>query len=477
MQKSWLISRRTALRGLGIAMALPLLETMGWAETPKGAAGKGAFKPPVRSMFIMIPNGVVYENWKFKKDAQGVIPRTLQPLVPVISDVLVINNLRHDKANGNGDGGGDHARETATFLTGSQARKTAGSDIQAGQSIDQVMADKIGIYTSLPSLELGIEQGGQAGNCDSGYSCAYSSNISWRTANTPMAKEINPKAAFDRMFSAKKNVKPKKSGGPDVDASKFAAGGANSDEKTLDQSVLDLVLDDAKRLRGNIGGVDQRKLDEYLDSVRALEKRIEHAQKEAGVAAVAAAAKKPGTYSPTIELKIPGDKPQDFAEHVKLMFDLSILAFQTDTTRIISFMMGNGGSNRSYPSIGVPRAHHEISHHQKDPGKLEDLTKIDIHHVELLSYMLQRMKTLNDGKGTLLDNSMVLYGSAIGDGDRHNHDDLPMLLAGRGGGTINSGRVIDTQSNVCDLFLAMAARAGCMLESHGDSKKMMEGLS
>ncbi len=474
MQKSWLISRRTALRGLGVAMALPLLETMGWAETPKG---KAAFKPPVRSMFIMIPNGVIYDNWKFKKDAPGVIPRILQPLVPVISDVLVINNLRHDKAGGNGDGAGDHARETATFLTGAQARKTAGSDIQVGQSIDQVLADKIGIYTSLPSLELGIESGQQAGNCDSGYSCAYSSNISWRTANTPMGKEINPKAAFDRMFSAKKNVKPKKAGGPDVDASKFASGGATSEEKTLDQSVLDLVLDDAKRLRGSIGGVDQRKLDEYLDSVRALEKRIEHAQNESEQAAEAAKAKKPGTYSAPIEVKIPGDKPDNFAEHVKLMFDLSILAFQTDTTRVISFMMGNGGSNRNYPDIGVSRAHHEMSHHQKDPGKLEDLTKINTHHVELLSYMLQKMKSLNDGKGTLLDNSMVLYASAIGDGDRHNHDDLPALLAGRGGGTINSGRVIDTNSNMCDLFLAMAARAGCQLESHGDSKKMMEGLS
>jgi hypothetical protein len=472
MQKSWLISRRTCLRGLGVAMALPLLETMGWAETPKG---KGAFKPPVRTMFIMIPNGVVYENWKFKKEAPGVLPRILVPLQPVIGDVLVINNLRHDKAAANGDGAGDHARETATFLTGCQARKTAGTDIQVGQSIDQVLADKIGIYTSLPSLELGIEQGGQAGNCDSGYSCAYSSNISWRTPNTPMAKEINPKAVFDRMFSAKKNVKPKK-GGPDVDASKFAST-SGGDEKTLDQSVLDLVLDDAKRLRGNIGGVDQRKLDEYLDSVRALEKRIDHAQKEAADAAEAAAAKKPGTYSPTIEVKVPGDKPQNFAEHVKLMFDLSILAFQTDTTRIVSFMMGNGGSNRNYPEIGVSRAHHEMSHHQKDPGKLEDLTKINTHHVELLSYMLQRMKSLNDGKGTLLDNSMVLYASAIGDGDRHNHDDLPALLAGRGGGTINSGRVIDTNSNMCDLFLAMAARAGCELSSHGDSKKMMEGLS
>jgi hypothetical protein len=461
--KSWLISRRTCLRGLGVAMGLPLLETMGWAETPKAT---DAFKPPVRSMFIMIPNGVVYENWKFQPDAPAVVPRILQPLAPVMDDILVINNLRHDKANGNGDGAGDHARESATFLTGAQARKTAGTDIQVGQSIDQVMANKIGFATTLPSIELGVAHGAQAGNCDSGYSCAYSSNISWRTANTPMAKEINPKAVFDRMFSAKKKVQ-----------SKLGGAAKTSNGKTLDQSVLDLVFDDAKRLRNNIGGVDQRKLDEYLDSVRALERRIEHAQKQAMENTDAFAAKKPGTYSAPIELTIPDEKPPNFAEHVKLMFDLSILAFQTDTTRIITFMMGNGGSVQTYPDIGVSRAHHEISHHQKDAGKLEDLTKINIHHVELFSYMLQRMKSLNDGTGSLLDNSMILYGSAIGDGDKHNHDDLPILLAGRGGGSITSGRVINKTHNMCDLFLAMAARAGCVLQSHGDSTKMMEGLS
>jgi hypothetical protein len=459
-----LISRRTVLRGLGVAMSLPLLETMGWAETPKKT-----IKSPIRTMFIMVPIGVVYENWKFNKSTPGSIPRILTPLSPVMSDVLVINGLRHDKANGNGDGAGDHAREAGTFLTGAQCRKTAGTDIQTGVSIDQAMAQKIGIYTSLPSLELGIEQGGQAGNCDSGYSCAYSSNISWRTPNTPMAKEINPKAAFDRMFSAKKNVKPTK-GGPDVDP-RFAKDGEIP--KSLDQSVLDLVLQDAKDLRKVISGTDQRKLDEYLDSVRALEKRIDFAQKEAAQAAEEAASKKPGNYSPLIDVN-PTGIPKDFPEHVKLMFDLSILAFQTDTTRIISFMMGNGGSNRTYPHIGVSRAHHEISHHQKDPGKLEDLTKINTHHVELFSYMLQKMKSLNDGKGTLLDNCQILYGSCIGDGDRHNHNDLPVLLAGKAGGTINTGRVIDTGSNMCDLFLAMAARAGAQLENHGDSTKMME---
>jgi hypothetical protein len=355
-------------------------------------------------------------------------------------------------------------------LTGTQCRKTSGTDIQTGISIDQVIANKIGQYTSLPSLELGIEQGAVAGNCDSGYSCAYSSSISWRTANTPNAKEINPKAVFDRMFSAKKNARPV-SGGPNVDSSKF--GKQNGLPKTLDQSILDLVLEDASGVRREASGTDQRKLDEYLDSVRALEKRIEHAQKDAAEHAEEAQAKKPGNYSPLIDVN-PVNTPKDFVEHVKLMFDLSVLAFQTDTTRVITFMMANEGSNRTYPHIGVARAHHEISHHQNDPSKLEDLTKINTHHVELLAYMLQKMKSLNDGKGTLLDNSMIMYGSAISDGNSHSHSNLPILLAGKGGGTISTGKVIDTNSNMCDLFLAMAARAGSPIDSHGDSSKMME---
>lgn len=460
------ITRRQALHGLGVTISLPFLESLAWATDPKSVKN---YKSPVRCMFIMIPQGVVMDNWKFDKTKPGTVPKILTPLVPIMSSVLAINGLKHDKANANSDGAGDHARSAGTFLTGTQCRKTAGADIQTGVSIDQAIAEKIGIYTSLPSLELGIEQGAQAGNCDSGYSCAYSSNISWRTPNTPMGKEINPKAAFDRMFSAKKNVHPVK-GGPTVDG-KFEKN--TEIPKTLDQSVLDLVLSDAKDLRRSIGGTDQRKLDEYLDSVRALEQRIDHAQKEAIEAAKAAAEKKPGNYSPLIELN-PQTTPKGFTEHVKLMFDLSILAFQTDTTRVITFMMANEGSNRTYPHIGVDGAHHELSHHGNDQGKLNDLSKINTHHVELLSYMLQKMHSLNDGKGTLLDNSMIMYGSAISDGERHNHSDLPILLAGKGGGTINSGRVIDSNLGVCDLFLAMAARAGAPLDKHGDSTRMME---
>ncbi len=471
MSKNWLIPRRTVLKGMGVAMALPLLDVMGWAEEPKG---KGS-RSPVRLGFFMIPNGVNQDEWKPKTGATG-LPRILVPLTPVISEVLVINNLRHDKARGNGDGAGDHARESGTFLTGSQCHKTSGADISVGVSIDQKVAEKIGIYTSLPSLELGMEHGGSAGNCDSGYSCAYSSNISWRTPTAPMSKEVDPKAVFDRMFAAKKNVRPRKQTGPLVDASAFASKG-DADPPSLQRSVLDLVLEDAKGVRGAASLSDQRKLDEYLDSVRALEKRIEHAERESVEAAREKDDKKPGTYSPLIQVAPPSGIPPKYADHAKIMMDLIVLAFQTDTTRVVSFSFGNGGSNRSYPELGVMGGHHEISHHSKDPVKLEGIAKINVHHCELFSYLLQKMKSLNDGKGTLLDNSLMMYGSAIGDGDRHNHDDLPVLLAGTGSGTVKSGRTLNATGNMCDLFLAMAARAGCPLDSFGDSKGLLAGLS
>jgi len=473
MRKNWLIPRRTMLKGVGVAMALPLLDAMGWGEDPK----KGEYRSPIRLAFFMIPNGVNQDEWKPKAGMTTPYPRIHMPLAPVMNDVLVINNLRHDKARGNGDGAGDHARETGTFLTGKQCRKTSGGDIQAGVSIDQQVAQTIGVYTSLPTLELGMEAGGQAGNCDSGYSCAYSSNISWRTPTSPMAKEVNPKAVFDRMFAERKTARPKRQTGPLVDPSKFASKDGDAQAPSLEQSVLDEILEDAKSLHQSVGVNDQHKLDEFLDSVRALEKRIEHAERNALEAAKQANDKKPGTYSPVIALNPPASAPSLYAERAKLMLDLIVLTFQSDTTRIVSFMFGNGGSGHSYPELGVMGGHHEISHHGKDPVKLEGIAKINVHHVELFSYLVQKMKSLSDGKGSLLDHSMMMYGSAIGDGDRHNHDDLPVLLAGNGGGTIKTGRTLNATGNMCDLFLAMSARAGCPLDSFGDSTKMLEGLS
>lgn len=471
MRKSWLINRRTMLRGVGAAIALPLFETMGWADPPKGGAGHS----PIRVGFFYIPNGVNQDAWKYKPGMTTPHPRTLMPFAPVMNDVLVINNLHHDTGRGNGtdQGIGNHAQDSGTFLTGSVCL-TANNESRCGISIDQVLAQSIGAYTSLPSLELGLE-GTLQRFCETLKGCIFQSNISWRTPTSPMVKEITPQAVFDRMFAARKTKRTKVQQGPQVDAGQFS--GKDDEGPSLQNSVLDSVLADVKDVRGSISVNDQRKLDEYLDSIRALEQRIAHSDAAAKEAAKGVADKRPGTYSPLIQVTIPAGVPELFADHAKLMMDLIVLAFQSDTTRIVSFMFGNSGSDRIFRELGVTGFHHLTTHHGNDPKKLEDVAKINVHHSEMFSYLLQKMKSINDGKGTLLDNSMLLYGSGIGDGDRHNHDDLPILLAGKGGGTIKTGRKIDTKGNMCDLFLGMAARAGCPLDKFGDSRGMLADLS
>ena len=471
MRKNWLIDRRTCLKGIGAAIALPLLETMGWADPPKGAA----VRSPIRVGFFYIPNGVNQDAWKYRPEMTTPHPRTLMPLAPVMNEVLVINNLRHDTGRGNGtdQGLGNHAQDSGTFLTGSVCL-TGDNVSKCGVSIDQVLAQKIGAYTSLPSLELGLE-GTLQQFCETPKGCIFQSNISWRTPTSPMVKEITPQAVFDRMFAARKTAKRPKNQGPQVDAGQFS--GKTDEEPSLQRSVLDSVLDDVKDVRGSISANDQRKLDEYLDSVRAIEQRIAHADQAAREAAKATVDKKSGNYSPLIQVNVPAGVPPLFADHAKLMMDLIVLAFQSDTTRIVSFMFGNSGSDRIFRELGVTGFHHLTTHHGHDPKKLEDIAKINVHHVEMFSYLVQKMKSINDGKGTLLDNSMLLYGSGICDGDRHNHDDLPMLLAGKGGGTIKTGRRMEAKGNMCDLFLGMAARAGCPLPQFGDSKGMLADLS
>jgi hypothetical protein len=471
MRKSWLIDRRTCLKGIGAAIALPLLETMGWAETPKG----GTARSPVRVGFFYIPNGVNQDAWKYRPDQTTPHPRTLMPLAPVMNDVLVINNLRHDTGRGNGtdQGLGNHAQDSGTFLTGSVCL-TGNNESRCGTSIDQVLAQSLGAYTSLPSLELGLE-GTLQQFCETPKGCIFQSNISWRTPTSPMVKEITPQAVFERMFAARKTRRPKAQQGPQVDAGQFA--GKQDEGPSLERSVLDSVLDDVKDVRGSVSVNDQHKLDEYLESVRAIEQRITHADQAAREAAKETADKRPGNFSPLIQVTVPPGVPPLFAEHAKLMMDLIVLAFQSDTTRIVSFMFGNSGSDRIFRELGVTGFHHLTTHHGKDPKKLEDIAKINVHHMEMFAYLVQKMKGINDGKGTLLDNSMLLYGSGISDGDRHNHDDLPILLAGKGGGTIRTGRRMEAKGNMCDLFLGMAARAGCPLPQFGDSKGMLADLS
>ena len=335
------------------------------------------------------------------------------------------------------------------FLTGAQPRKTAGANIRSGISVDQAAAQRIGTATKFPSLELGCEQGRGAGNCDSGYSCAYSSNISWSSETSPVGKETNPRLVFQRLFA---------------DRSQAGHDEQTARREALRKSVLDFVTDDAKRLQKRLGNRDLEKLDEYLTGLREIERRIELAETDA-------------TDGP-LDYKLPAGVPREYREHIRLMCDMMVLAFQTDSTRIATFMLANAGSNRSYRDIGVPDGHHDLSHHGGDRKKHEKIRKINRFHVEQLSYFLERLKSINEGDGTLLDNCMVLYGSALSDGNRHNNENLPILLAGGGNGTIDTGRHVryEEETPLCNLFLSLLERMGAPTEFIGDSTGVLRGL-
>lgn len=450
--KNWHLPRRTFLRGLGTLMALPALEAM-WPTSARAveAARTGPARYPRRTAYLYIPNGADMANWTPKAEGQTFeLPRTLEPLRPYQSELLVLSGLAHDKARPNGDGAGDHARASATFLTGCQARKTDGADIRVGVSVDQLAAAQIGHLTRLPSLELGCDKGQRHGNCDSGYSCAYSFNISWKTPATPMPPEVDPRLVFERLFA---------SDNPDETTASRAR------QRRHQQSVLDFVQEDARRLRANLGYTDQRKLDEYLTAVRELEQRIEQAEQFK-------------TTLPT--LVKPNGAPETYDQHLRLMFDLLALAFQTDTTRVATFVLAHDGSNRPYPWLGAPEGHHDLSHHGNDEAKKAKIAKINRFHVEQFAYFLGRLQSVKEGEGTLLDNCLVTYGAAISDGNRHNHDDLPVLLAGRGGGAITSGRHVryakDTPMTNLFLSLLDAAGAGKGVERMGDSSGRLAQL-
>jgi hypothetical protein len=441
------ITRRTVLRGMGTVVALPWLESLAQAAAPvtKSAAVAG---PPRRMAFLYVPNGIHMQAFTPSSEGKlAALPETLKSLEPFKKHLNVLSGLALDKAKANGDGPGDHARAMAAFLTGRQPRKTHGADIRAGMSADQHVATTVGDRTRFPSLELGIERGAQAGNCDSGYSCAYSSNMSWRSESTPNAKETDPKQVFDRLFGGH-------------DPKEVAASRSKRD--LYNKSVLDFVLEDAKALGGTLGQGDKRKLDEYLAAVREVEQRIDKARQ-------ARASRKP---VPRPNMPAPSGIPKDVKEHIRLMADLLVLAFQTDLTRVATFPIANDGSNRPYPFVGVPEGHHDCSHHGSDPKKQAKIQKINSFHMEQFAYLLGRMRSVKEANGTtLLDNAMLVYGSGIGDGNRHNHDDLPILLAGTGGGTIEGGRHLKYAKDtpLMNLYLSLFDRMGCPTERFGDS--------
>jgi hypothetical protein len=433
------ISRRTVLRGLGTAVALPWLEAM---TPPALAAGAGS--PAKRLAFFYVPNGAHMPAWT--PGGQGPnfeLTPILQPLAPFKDDLNVLTNLTQDGARAHGDGGGDHARSMASFLTGVHPLKTNGLHIKAGISVDQVAAQVLGKSTRLPSLELGIDRGAMAGNCDSGYSCAYSSNISWRSESTPMAKEVNPQLVFERLFA---------------DQLSGDAPEARARRERYRKSVLDSVLEDARQLRGKLGTTDRQKVDEYLTSVRELETRIARVDK-----------------APDVDLRgvrRPSGIPRSNQDHIRLMFDVLALAFQTDSTRVATFAYANEGSTKSYREIGVPEGHHDLSHHGRDLEKQAKIQKINIYHMEQFAYFLDKLRSIKEGDGTALDHSLIVYGSGISDGDRHNHDELPVLVVGKGSGTLKTGRHLvypkDTPLN--NLYLSLLDRVGVPAKALGDSK-------
>jgi hypothetical protein len=439
------LARRTFLRGMSTAIALPLLDAM----TPAFAATRVTANAPRRMAFVYVPNGIIMKDWTpAGAGSEFEFSRILKPLEPYREKVLVLSGLTHNTGRALGDGPGDHARAAASFLTGVHPKKTAGADIHAGISVDQIAAQKIGNATRLASLELGCEDGRLVGNCDSGYSCAYSNSISWHTTATPMPPEVNPRAVFERLFG---------------DASETPE--ARAKRLSYNKSILDFVSEDTRRLQGDLGKTDRRKLDEYLDAVREIERRIEMAEHDSK------------QFTPDMEK--PAGVPPEFADHVKLMFDLMTLAFQADVTRISTFMICREGSTRTYREIGVNDAHHPLTHHRNNPEWIEKVAKINYFHLEQFAYFVDKLKSTPDGDATLLDRVMVVYGSGLADGNQHTHNDLPVVLAGAGNGALRPGRHVQypNETPMTNLYVAMLDHMGITPEHIGDSTGELEHLT
>jgi hypothetical protein len=437
------------LRGTGVALTLPFLDAMipnGFGQLAKAAAAQAA-KHPVRLAWLFFPNGVVLEDWQIAEAGRNFsFNNTNKALEAVKDDIVMISNLAQDRAGKDGgDAAGAHARGASSFLTASSAKKTNGKDIYIGISADQVAAQHLGEQSRLPSIELGVEEGKQEGRCDNGYSCAYLSNISWRSPTQPSGLEINPRRAFDRLF-----------GIPGQEAEAFKRRSAKR------SSVLDFVAEDAKSLTRTVGATDRKKLDEYFTSVRELELTIDRI-----------ASLPPVDIDP--KYRPPAD-PESVIHHMRLMYDVIALAFQTDTTRIITNMLADGQTNRVYEHLGITSGHHQLTHSN---GKDAEIQKIDQFMTEEYARFIAKMKSIPEGDGSLLDNCLIMFGSGLGDGRKHIHHQLPCVVAGKGGGVIETGRhlVADEKTPIANLYLSMLQTAGCEVNSFGDSTGPLDGLA
>jgi hypothetical protein len=439
------LSRRTVLRGLGATLALPLLDSM----VPAFAA---VAKTTVRRLgAIYVPNGMNIWNWTPK--AEGVsfeLTPILRPLAPFRDHLVVLSGMANKEADARpGDGGGDHSRAQTAYLTGVHAKKTEGADIEAGISMDQIVAKELGRETQLASLELGLEANELAGGCEDAYSCAYSGTISWRGAKTPLPMEHDPRAVFERLFGASDSTDKR---------SRLA-------RIQKDRSILDALSIEVTDLQRELGGPDRGKLTEYLESVRDIERRIQKAEEQSD------------RELPTVDQ--PHGIPATFEEHATLMFDLMALAYQTDLTRVCTFLMGREKSVRSYPEIDVPEPHHPVSHHQMRPEMLEKLTKINTYHMKMFAHLLERLRSTPDGDGSLLDHVIILYGAGISNSDVHFHHDLPLLLVGGGAGQIKGGRHLRLpyDTPMANLLLTVLEKMGIPLNRFGDSAGKIDLVS
>jgi hypothetical protein len=412
------------------------------------ATSKTAANPAVRLGFVYVPNGIIESHWL--PSANFELNATMKVLEPFKNQILVLSNLAQIQGRSFGDGGGDHARAGASWLTGVHPKKTEGADIHAGISADQIAARALGKKTQFASLEIGVEAPSLAGGCDSGYSCAYTNTVSWSSPTTPNPMEVDPRILFERMFG-------------DGDSTDTASRLEALRERG---SLLDFVKGSVDRLQTRLGNGDRRKLSEYLEAVRDVERRIQRAEEQS------ASMKMP-------VLERPASAPEEYVDHARLMMDLMVIAYQTDLTRVVTFMMAREGSNRSYREIEVSDGHHNCTHHQNDPDKIAKTIKINAHHMNQFAYFIEKMKSTPDGDGTLLDHSLILYGSSLSDGNKHTHTDLPTMLIGGASGKVKGGRHVKCadETPMNNLLLSMLDKAGVATDQLGDSTGKLEHLS